>query len=148
MIYDGYYGRPDVTLSRSRNLWFHTGDLGWLDEDGYFTFGGRLDDRIRRGGENIDPRSVEQAVARHPAIREVRGAGLFIGVELGANAASGRSGAAETRRVVNGLCRRGVLVGSTGRDGNVLKIRSPLTLELQHADLLLEALDQTLQSAQ
>jgi len=71
---------------------------------------------------------------------------LFIGVELGANNASGLSGGPETRRTVNGMCRRGVLVGSTGRNANVLKIRSPLTLEPQHADLLLDALDQTLQS--
>jgi len=102
-------------------------------------------ENARRSGEHL-MRGLRGLAQRHTAIREVRGAGLFIGVELGANAASGRSGAAETRRVVNGLCRRGVLVGSTGRDGNVLKIRSPLTLELQHADLLLEALDQTLQS--
>ena len=102
-------------------------------------------ENARRSGEHL-MRGLRGLAQHHTAIREVRGAGLFIGVELGANAASGRSGAAETRRVVNGLCRRGVLVGSTGRDGNVLKIRSPLTLELQHADLLLEALDQTLQS--
>ena len=102
-------------------------------------------ENARRSGEHL-MRGLRGLAQRHTAIREVRGAGLFIGVEIGANAASGRSGAAETRRVVNGLCRRGVLVGSTGRDGNVLKIRSPLTLELQHADLLLEALDQTLQS--
>ena len=102
-------------------------------------------ENARRSGEHL-MRGLRGLAQRHTAIREVRGAGLFIGVEIGANAASGRSGGAETRRVVNGLCRRGVLVGSTGRDGNVLKIRSPLTLELQHADLLLEALDQTLQS--
>jgi len=102
-------------------------------------------ENARRSGEHL-MRGLRGLAQRHTAIREVRGAGLFIGVELGANAASGLGGAAETRRVVNGLCRRGVLVGSTGRDGNVLKIRSPLTLELQHADLLLEALDQTLQS--
>ncbi len=92
-------------------------------------------------------RGLQALAQRHAAIREIRGAGLFIGVELGTNSASGLSGSAETRRVVNGLCRRGVLVGSTGRNGNVLKIRSPLTFEPQHADLLLEALDQTLQSA-
>jgi len=44
------------------------------------------------------------------------------------------------------MCRRGVLVGSTGRHGDVLKIRSPLTLERSHAQLLLEALEQTLSS--
>jgi 4-aminobutyrate aminotransferase-like enzyme len=42
------------------------------------------------------------------------------------------------------MCRRGVLVGSTGRHADVLKIRSPLTFEKQHADLLLEALGQAL----
>lgn len=102
-------------------------------------------ENTRRSGEYLR-RGLHALAQRHPAIREVRGAGLFIGVELGANATSGVSGSAETRRVVNGMCRRGVLVGSTGRHGNVLKIRSPLTLEPTHADLLLDALDQTLQS--
>jgi 4-aminobutyrate aminotransferase-like enzyme len=102
-------------------------------------------ENARRSGEYLQ-RGLRSLARRHTAIREVRGAGLFIGVELGANAASGLSGSAETRRIVNGLCRRGVLVGSTGRNGNVLKIRSPLTLEPQHADLLLDTLDQTLQS--
>jgi 4-aminobutyrate aminotransferase-like enzyme len=102
-------------------------------------------ENARRSGEYLQ-RGLRTLAQRHAVIREVRGAGLFIGVELEASPASGLGGSAETRRVVNGLCRRGVLVGSTGRDGNVLKIRSPLTLESQHADLLLEALDQTLQS--
>jgi 4-aminobutyrate aminotransferase-like enzyme len=105
----------------------------------------RLLENARRSGEYLQ-RGLGTLAQRHAAIREVRGAGLFIGLELGANPATGLSGSAETRRVVNSLCRRGVLVGSTGRNGNVLKIRSPLTLEPQHADLLLDALDQTLQS--
>jgi len=102
-------------------------------------------ENARRSGEYLQ-RGLRALAQRHGAIRDVRGTGLFIGVELAANPASGLSGSAETRRVVNGLCRRGVLAGSTGRNGDVLKIRSPLTLEPQHADLLLEALDQTLQS--
>ncbi len=102
-------------------------------------------ENARRSGEYLQ-RGLRSLAQRHMAIQEVRGAGLFIGVQLGANRASGLGGAAETGRVVNGLCRRGVLVGSTGRNGDVLKIRSPLTFEPQHADLLLEALDQTLQS--
>ena len=99
----------------------------------------------QRSGEYLR-RGLRELALRHTAIREVRGAGLFIGVELGANSASGLGGAAETRRIVNAMCRRGVLVGSTGRNANVLKIRPPLTLEPQHADLLLDALDQSLQS--
>ena len=107
--------------------------------------GENLLENARRTGEYLR-RGLRQLAQRHDAIREVRGSGLFIGVELGASAASGFNGSAETRRIVNGMCRRGVLVGSTGRNANVLKIRSPLTLEPQHADLLLDALDQTLQS--
>jgi 4-aminobutyrate aminotransferase-like enzyme len=102
-------------------------------------------ENARRTGEYLR-HSLCSLAQRHTAIREVRGTGLFIGVQLGANPASGLEGSAETSRVVNGLCRRGVLVGSTGRNGDVVKIRPPLTLERQHADLLLEALDQTLQS--
>jgi len=97
----------------------------------------------RRTGEYLQ-RGLRTLAGRCPAIGEVRGAGLFIGVGLQANPASGLAGSAETRRLVNGMRRRGVLVGSTGRHGDVLKIRSPLTLETQHADLLLEALEQTL----
>ncbi|HVN43810.1 MAG TPA: aspartate aminotransferase family protein [Steroidobacteraceae bacterium] len=102
-------------------------------------------ENARRTGEHLR-QGLRALAQRRSVIREVRGAGLFIGVELGANPASGMSGAAETRRVVNGLCRRGVLVGSTGRNGDVLKIRSPLTLEPQHAELLLAALEDTLAS--
>jgi 4-aminobutyrate aminotransferase-like enzyme len=105
----------------------------------------KLLENARRSGEYLRG-ALQELARRHAAIREVRGAGLFIGVELGSNAASGLGGSAETRRIVNGMRRRGVLVGSTGRDGNVLKIRPPLTLEPQHADLLLAALAETLQS--
>jgi 4-aminobutyrate aminotransferase-like enzyme len=100
-------------------------------------------ENARNTGEYLR-RGLRELAQRHDTIHEVRGAGLFIGVELGTNSDTGLSGAAETRRIVNAMCRRGVLVGSTGRNANVLKIRSPLTLEPQHADLLLEALDLSL----
>jgi 4-aminobutyrate aminotransferase-like enzyme len=103
----------------------------------------QLLENARHSGEYLR-RGLRELAQRHAAIHEVRGAGLFIGVELGTNSDTGLSGAAETRRIVNAMCRRGVLVGSTGRNANVLKIRSPLTLEPQHADLLLEALDRSL----
>jgi 4-aminobutyrate aminotransferase-like enzyme len=100
-------------------------------------------ENARRTGEYLK-RGLEALASRCSAISEVRGTGLFVGVELRANPTSGLAAAAETRRVVNGMCRRGVLLGSTGRHGDVLKIRSPLTFETQHADVLLEALEQTL----
>ena len=100
-------------------------------------------ENARRTGEYLKS-GLATLAKRSSAIAEVRGAGLFVGVELHANPVSGLTGSAEARRVVNGMCRRGVLIGSTGRHGDVLKIRSPLTLEKQHVDLLLDALEQTL----
>jgi len=98
----------------------------------------RSGDYLRRG--------LRSLAERFAVIRDIRGAGLFIGVELGAHPASGLSASAETLRIVNALCHRGVLVGITGRNANVLKIRPPLTFELQHADLLLRELEQALQT--
>ena len=67
----GYYKMPDATLAARRNLWFHTGDRGWIDEDGYFYFADRKKDAIRRRGENISAYEVEQAIARLEAIADV-----------------------------------------------------------------------------
>lgn len=107
----------------------------------------RLADNALRSGEYLQ-RGLRALASRHAAIRDVRGAGLFIGVELDAGPAGGPGGSAAVKPVVNGLRRRGVLVGSSGRQGEVLKIRPPLTFTREHAELLLEALDQTLQELQ
>lgn len=88
--------------------------------------------------------ALRSLAQRCPVIRDVRGMGLFIGVELGANAVSGRDAPAETRRVVNALRHRGVLLGTTGRNGDVLKIRPPLTFLPEHVDLLMQELERTL----
>ena len=104
----------------------------------------KLLENARRSGDYLQ-RGLRTLAQRCTAIRDIRGAGLFIGVELGANPASGLSGAAETTRAVNTMRRLGVLVGATGRNGDVLKIRPPLTFELQHAELLLDKLQQTLE---
>jgi 4-aminobutyrate aminotransferase-like enzyme len=105
----------------------------------------QLLDNARRIGDYLQ-RGLRTLALRCPAIRDIRGAGLFIGVELGSNPVSDLSGRAETTRVVNMMRRLGVLVGATGRNGDVLKIRPPLTFERQHADQFLHALDQTLQT--
>jgi fatty-acyl-CoA synthase len=51
--------------------WFRTNDGGWLDDDGYLFIEGRLDDVIVRGGENISPAEIEQAIMSHPAVEQV-----------------------------------------------------------------------------
>ncbi len=73
-------------------------------------------ENARRTGEYLQ-HGLRALAERCAVIGEVRGAGLFIGVELGANPESGLGGSAETARVVNGMCRRGVLIGTTGRGG-------------------------------
>jgi len=67
---DGYYNMPEATARACRNLWFHTGDLGYKDEDGYFYFVDRKKDAIRRRGENISSFEVEQVINTHPKVQE------------------------------------------------------------------------------
>lgn len=66
----GYWNRPDADEKAIRDGWYHTGDVGRLDEDGDLWLDGRLDDMIVSGGENIHPLEVEDVLARHPKVRE------------------------------------------------------------------------------
>jgi crotonobetaine/carnitine-CoA ligase len=66
----GYYNMPDKTLETYRNLWFHSGDLGQRDEDGYLYFVDRKKDALRRRGENISSFEVERAINAHPSVLE------------------------------------------------------------------------------
>jgi crotonobetaine/carnitine-CoA ligase len=66
----GYYKMPDETLQAFRNLWFHTGDLGYFDEDGYLYFVGRKKEAIRRRGENISAFEVEKIINHHSSVLE------------------------------------------------------------------------------
>jgi crotonobetaine/carnitine-CoA ligase len=69
-LMDGYYKMPEATLRAFRNLWFHTGDHGFLDDANYLFFVGREKDMIRRSGENISAVEIEQIVNSHPAVLE------------------------------------------------------------------------------
>ena len=64
----GYLGKPDETAETLRGGWLHTGDLGWLDADGYLTLVDRLKDMIIRGGENIYPKEIEDVLGTHPSV--------------------------------------------------------------------------------
>lgn len=66
----GYYKKPEQMLSSCRNLWFHTGDLGRFDSDGYLFYHGRLKELIRRSGEMISPVEVETCLRRMPLVRD------------------------------------------------------------------------------
>jgi len=70
MMFDGYYNMVEETLKSYRNLWFHTGDQGYRDADGYYYFAGRIKDAIRRRGENISAFEVEATINRHPKVLE------------------------------------------------------------------------------
>ena len=67
----GYHGMPDRTVEAWRNLWFHTGDAGMMDETGLVSFVDRIKDCIRRRGENISAAEVEAALMQLPGIAEV-----------------------------------------------------------------------------
>ncbi len=66
----GYYKNPDATAAALRDGWLHTGDLGYLDEDGFLYFVDRKKDIIKRGGENIASAEVERVLNSHPLIAE------------------------------------------------------------------------------
>ncbi|MEI4274196.1 AMP-binding protein [Klenkia sp. LSe6-5] len=66
----GYLGKPEETARAIRAGWLHTGDVGHLDEDGYLFLRGRTKDLIIRGGENLYPAEIENAIMGHPAVAE------------------------------------------------------------------------------
>src|SRR3546814_13244544 len=70
-MFEGYWGRPEETLRIMKNLWLHSGDIGSIDEDGYFYFVDRKKDYLRRRGENISSFELERAFRGHPDIVDV-----------------------------------------------------------------------------
>lgn len=67
-IFKGYFKNPDATEKAFANGWFHTGDIGWRDADGFFYIADRKSDMIIRGGENIYPREIDDLLYTHPAV--------------------------------------------------------------------------------
>ncbi len=67
-IMKGYYGRPAETAEALRGGWFHTGDIGVIDDDGYLSIVDRKKDMILRGGFNVYPREIEEVLMTHPAV--------------------------------------------------------------------------------
>ncbi|MFC9355130.1 AMP-binding protein [Rhodococcus sp. NPDC057014] len=76
IMFEGYWRRPVETLDVFRGLWFHTGDLGYFDDDGYLWFSDRKKDYIRRRGENISSYEVEAVFRKHPDALDVAVVGV------------------------------------------------------------------------
>ncbi len=71
VMFEGYWRRPEATMAVLRNLWFHTGDIGRFDQDGWFWFVDRKKDYLRRRGENISSYELESTFRKHPDIADV-----------------------------------------------------------------------------
>ncbi|MCP4629103.1 MAG: AMP-binding protein [bacterium] len=71
VLMPGYYKRPDLTAEAVKDGWLHSGDMGYVDEDGFLYLVDRKKDMIISGGVNVYPRDIEETIARHPAVQEV-----------------------------------------------------------------------------
>ena len=72
----GYFDDEESTAAALVDGWYHTGDVGSLDDEGYLSIVGRVRDVIRSGGETVAPVEVEAVIARHPAVAEVAVVGI------------------------------------------------------------------------
>lgn len=75
-VMKGYWNKPQETAAVLKDGWLHTGDVGYMDEDGYFYITDRKKDLIIRGGENIYPKEIENVLHQHPAVLEAGVVGI------------------------------------------------------------------------
>jgi 4-aminobutyrate aminotransferase-like enzyme len=103
----------------------------------------RLLENARRVGEYVIE-GLETLQTRHPVIGDVRGRGLFFAVEMVRDRSTKEPAGAETKRIVNAMRERGVLISRIGPHDNILKIRPPMPFNTDNADLLLNTLDEVM----
>jgi len=76
-VMTGYYKAPDITAKTLEpDGWLHTGDLGYMDEDGFVFVTGRIKELIIKGGENIAPKEIDEALYQHPAVLDAAAVGI------------------------------------------------------------------------
>ncbi|QHA92175.1 class I adenylate-forming enzyme family protein [Bacillus sp. N1-1] len=75
-VFKGYYNRPDETAASLKNGWVYTGDIGYIDEEGYLYFRGRLKEMIKSSGYSVFPEDVEALMNEHPAIKQTAVIGI------------------------------------------------------------------------
>ena len=110
LLMSGYYRRPDLTAQTIRDGWLFTGDLGYVDEDGYLFLVDRKKDMIDSGGVKVYPRDIEEVLARHPDVAEAVVFGVpdekwgetpLAAVQLRTGNGAGTVGEEELRRWIN-----------------------------------------------
>jgi long-chain acyl-CoA synthetase len=72
----GYYKKPEETANAIRDGWFYTGDIGFMDEEGYLFIVDRKKDMIIAGGFNVYPRDIDEVLFEHPKIKEACAVGI------------------------------------------------------------------------
>src|SRR5215467_4966105 len=75
-VMKGYYNNENANHEAFRSGWFHTGDLGYMDDEGYFYIVDRKGDMIIRGGENIYPREIDEVLYQHPSVKDAATIGV------------------------------------------------------------------------
>ena len=118
----GYLNNPDATAQALRDGWLHTGDIGYVDTDGYLYVLDRRDDLIVSGGENVYPTEVEEALCAHPAVLEAAVISLP-DEEWGARVAAAvalRDGATADVNELTAFCRRRLAAYKTPREIRVV----------------------------
>lgn len=106
-VMKGYHGQPEATAEAMAGGWLHTGDLGYVDEDGFFFIIDRKKELIIRGGYNVYPREVEEILYHHPAVAEAAVVGVpdaRLGEEVAAYV-SLKPGEPATRAELIAYCR-------------------------------------------
>ena len=113
--------------------------LDVIDDEGLVENAATVGDYVLRGFKDLQ--------SRHDMIGDVRGSGLFFGMDLVEDRESKSPAAGKARKVVNGMRDHGVLMSKIGEHDNVLKLRPPLCFGREHADQLIETLDEVMKAA-
>jgi 4-aminobutyrate aminotransferase-like enzyme len=145
----GVIARPDlVNAFAARNMYFNTfGGNPVSAAVGTAVLDVLQDERLLQNAVavgNYTLQRLTKLAERHALIGDVRGAGLFFAVELVSDRQAKTPATAETKRLVNLMRERGVLISRIGMHDNILKIRPPMPFQRQHADLLVDTLDEVL----
>jgi 4-aminobutyrate aminotransferase-like enzyme len=147
----GVIARPElITAFTERNMYFNTfGGNPVSAAVGNAVLDVLEDEHLLENATavgNYTTARLAELAKRHALIGDVRGAGLFFAVELVSDSRTQLPAPAETKRMVNRMRERGVLISRIGVHDNILKIRPPMPFSKQHADLLVDTLDEALAS--